>query len=84
MTSRSTIGSAVSGALVVGLLACGDPPPSPVKDYEDLTARSTRLAQEAIIVDTHIDVPYRLEGKIEGERRLRPRRRNSSCPTWSI
>ncbi len=42
-----------------------DPDPVPVTDYEDLTSRSERLAQEILIVDTHVDVPYRMEEQEE-------------------
>ena len=52
--------------LLPGIWACDkDPAPVPVEDYEDLTARAERLAQEILIVDTHIDVPYRMEEKEE-------------------
>jgi membrane dipeptidase len=56
--------SAALGLLVLCLsLACsgdergatGQPP------VEDLRARAERLAAESLVVDTHIDVPYRLE-----------------------
>ena len=61
MGRRNRVVSGFNVLLVLGLWACGDPAPSPVKDYEDLSARSVRLAREVIIVDTHIDVPYRME-----------------------
>lgn len=52
----------LSLVMLSGILACNrDPDPVPVTDYEDLTARSERLAQEILIIDTHIDVPYRME-----------------------
>ncbi len=35
------------------------------KEELDLQARSDDLAQQSIIVDTHIDVPYRLQEKME-------------------
>lgn len=59
------------GVLVLAVIAgsvlasCGDPAPSPVEDYEDLASRADRLAREILIVDTHIDVPFRLEEKEE-------------------
>lgn len=54
-----------TGIAVMGFWSCGDPTPSPVENYEDLTTRATRLAREIIIVDTHIDVPYRMEEGLE-------------------
>ena len=30
-------------------------------DNPDLQARATKLAQQLLIVDTHVDVPYRVE-----------------------
>ena len=48
-----------SSALVLALAlltACGGDTPPPV----DLAAEAKRIANESIIVDTHIDVPYRL------------------------
>ena len=65
MGRRNRVVSGFNVLLVLGLWACGDPAPSPVMDYEDLSARSVRLAREVIIVDTHIDVPYRMEEGME-------------------
>ena len=65
MTARTSSQLASVCLVILGIWACGEPAPSPVKDYEDLTARSERLAQEVIIVDTHIDVPYRMEEGME-------------------
>jgi membrane dipeptidase len=46
------------GVLVAGVVAgCAGPP---ARSDADLRARAVALAQEAVIVDTHIDVPYRL------------------------
>jgi membrane dipeptidase len=39
------------------LAACGDKPSAPV----DYLAEARRIADTSIIVDTHVDVPYRLE-----------------------
>lgn len=40
------------------MTACADaPPPSPVA--EDLDAKAERLAKEMLVVDTHVDYPYR-------------------------
>jgi len=50
-------------ALILLLAACNSPEPG--ADPEDLTARAEALAQDALIVDTHIDVPYRLHGAME-------------------
>ena len=33
--------------------------------YEDAATRAERLSKEVLIVDTHVDVPYRLEEKME-------------------
>ena len=52
MTNNS---SALALALVL-LTACGGHAPPPM----DLAAEARRIANESIIVDTHIDVPYRL------------------------
>lgn len=48
---------------MIGLLACGDGAPQPAG--EDAAARAARLARELLIVDTHVDVPYRLMEKME-------------------
>lgn len=37
-------------------------------DEEDLQARAERLAQEILILDGHVDAPYRLRGQPEDER----------------
>jgi membrane dipeptidase len=46
-------------ALLLGA-GCGQQSPAP-EPQEDLQARADRLARESIIVDTHIDVPYRMQ-----------------------
>lgn len=48
---------------MMSLLACGGGTPPPAGD--DVAARAARLAKELLIVDTHIDVPYRLLEKME-------------------
>lgn len=56
------------GSLIAGCQEGSAPPePGVVADgtAEDYTAMAERLAQEILIVDTHIDVPYRLEEKME-------------------
>ena len=50
------------GVLVVLTLACQ---PSSGPADEDLDQRAKELSQRFIIVDTHIDVPYRLNRKME-------------------
>jgi len=42
-----------------------DPGAKPASAPEDLQARARRLAQEILIVDTHVDVPYRLVDGME-------------------
>jgi membrane dipeptidase len=49
--------------VVMSLLACGEGAPPPAG--EDGAARAKRLAREILIVDTHVDVPYRLVEKME-------------------
>jgi len=65
MKTGFTLRLVSSGIVLMGFWACGEPAPSPVENYEDLTTRATRLAQEIIIVDTHIDVPFRMEEGLE-------------------
>ena len=62
MTSRMRLGL---GLLVaIGVAGCGtDKMPTPA--VEDAPARAQRLAHQFVIVDTHIDVPYRLQKKME-------------------
>jgi membrane dipeptidase len=54
--------------LIVGALACQQQqsPPQPAKPLTDaeLREKAGRLAHEFIIVDTHVDVPYRLQEKM--------------------
>ncbi|MEQ9563780.1 MAG: dipeptidase [Woeseiaceae bacterium] len=58
MNSRALIVVFVCGMLA----ACG----SAEKDVpEDINARALRLAHSEIIIDTHVDVPYRLEERWE-------------------
>jgi len=59
MTFRLTL----AGGICAVLIGCG-----PAADQEsdgDLISRANVLAQDSIIVDTHIDVPYRLDKKWE-------------------
>ncbi|MDX1643953.1 MAG: dipeptidase [Thermoanaerobaculia bacterium] len=50
-----------AAAMLALLLACSDGEPTAEEPEESLEARAERLAGELIVVDTHIDVPYRLE-----------------------
>ncbi len=57
--------TATLAGLMVAALGCG-PAPEPVAEApEDPETRAARLARELMIVDTHIDVPYRLREKME-------------------
>lgn len=53
----------VALVMVVALAGCRGGEEPPVVD--DRQARSEQLAQEMVIVDTHIDVPYRLMDEME-------------------
>ena len=48
---------------LLSLLACGDGATRPGE--EDIAGRAARLARDYLIVDTHVDVPYRLMEKME-------------------
>ncbi|TKB45768.1 membrane dipeptidase [Thalassotalea mangrovi] len=50
---------------LLGASACSDAPAEPVKKQIVASEKAHQLAQQHIIVDTHIDVPYRLEGQYE-------------------
>jgi membrane dipeptidase len=52
--------------VIVALLGagCSQEGPTPQPE-EDLTAQAKRLALESVIVDTHIDVPYRMQEEPE-------------------
>lgn len=50
-----------AGTVVVLLAACAPEEPVSEGPTETLREQADRLAQELILVDTHIDVPYRLE-----------------------
>ena len=58
---RST--ASVALVLVVGFAGCRGSEERPV--VENREARSEQLAQEIVIVDTHVDVPYRLAEEME-------------------
>ncbi len=53
--------------LSMGLAACGDRGSTANYEgsYEDPSSRAQRLSKEIVIVDTHIDVPYRLVEEME-------------------
>ncbi len=55
-------------ALVLALFGCSAPPEEtadqPDSD-EQLLEQARRLAQEILVLDTHVDIPYRLEAKLE-------------------
>jgi membrane dipeptidase len=66
MTARSL----VALATVFLVAACQPAPPGDTASDEqaatgDLAARAMEIAQQSIIIDTHIDVPYRLENEWE-------------------
>ena len=44
-----------AGFVILALTACATPTP------QELASRADRLAQRSLIVDTHIDVPYRIQ-----------------------
>ena len=52
----------VAALLLVG---CGGDTPEPAGTPLDYDAEAQRIARDSIIVDTHVDVPYRLENKPE-------------------
>jgi membrane dipeptidase len=52
-------------AVALGALACGGAGEPAVDEAPDTAAVAARLAAEAVIVDTHIDVPYRLVEEME-------------------
>jgi len=50
--------------LACGIFACQQKPtPRPLTDAE-LREKANKLAHEFIIVDTHVDIPYRLREKM--------------------
>ncbi|MDH3403639.1 MAG: dipeptidase, partial [Acidobacteriota bacterium] len=57
------------GALLLAELACGPrpaaEPPAAAASEESAAARAAALAHETLIVDTHVDVPYRLREEME-------------------
>jgi membrane dipeptidase len=59
----------LSALILTALLALACQPAAeqsePEAATEDLKARAEKLAQEILIVDTHVDVPYRMEEEME-------------------
>ena len=54
--------------LSIGVAACGGDGGSTASydgTYEDPSSRAQRLSKEVLIVDTHVDVPYRLVEQME-------------------
>jgi membrane dipeptidase len=49
----------------IAVLACGGPVEPVVEEAQDPATVAARLAGEAIIVDGHIDVPYRMVDEVE-------------------
>jgi len=63
-TTRSALAAAL--ALTVALGACQAPEKSAETSVEEPTLdRAAQIAQEMLIVDTHVDLPYRLIEKME-------------------
>jgi membrane dipeptidase len=66
---RSTVLAASLVSVGLLLAACGQgetpPAPTPRPTDEQLHARAVELAHGLLIVDTHIDLPYRLEEEME-------------------
>ncbi|MDH4046633.1 MAG: dipeptidase [Gammaproteobacteria bacterium] len=59
--------SMTASLLVLAIAACGSPEKEPAAEAAagNITARAQDIAKKSIIIDTHIDVPYRLEEKWE-------------------
>ena len=53
---NKTLKKLLQGMVVTGLLLVGNPGVA-----SDLDEKARQLAQQYLLVDTHIDVPYRLE-----------------------
>lgn len=64
----------VTAALTVAAVGCAPQPEETAAPEEtapaeeDLQGKAERLAQEILILDGHVDAPYRLQGQPEGER----------------
>jgi len=65
MSFRSTVIAGVA-AIALQISACGpaeqaETPAAPAEGTVDMAAQARDIAKNSIIIDTHIDVPYRLE-----------------------
>ena len=58
MNLKSTVFAAILPTVI--LVGCGQQPAPTTPTETDIQAEAASLAQEILIVDTHIDVPYRL------------------------
>jgi membrane dipeptidase len=56
----SRVLSPVVFGIVCLTVGCSGEPPGPAGDEADPSSRARQLARELIIVDTHVDLPYRL------------------------
>lgn len=66
MDRRAGLGSCLTvAAIVLGTLAACQGEKAPPPSAADLHARAEALAHRVLIVDTHVDVPYRLQKKME-------------------
>jgi membrane dipeptidase len=63
MNLKSIVGAAVLPTLI--LVGCEQQPTPSIPPETDFQTEAGRLAHEILIVDTHIDVPYRLNEKPE-------------------
>ncbi len=65
--SRSFFSTVLAAALVstlsLTLISCGEPAPGKTESASETPVMPDDLAHRHLIVDTHIDVPYRLENK---------------------
>lgn len=57
------LGRTLATAALIAAVGCNSPGKGETMD--DVEARAARLAQEFLIVDTHIDVPYRLRAQLD-------------------
>ncbi|QDP01032.1 dipeptidase [Thalassotalea sp. PS06] len=64
-TSNWTNCTLVASLSLLGASACSDAPAETVVKEIVASDKAHQLAQQQLIVDTHIDVPYRLEGLYE-------------------
>lgn len=62
--NRTTTRILVLVSLAMSLAACGGAGSDSSVEAESIEARSARIAQDILIVDTHVDLPYRLKGDL--------------------